>query len=318
MERGRVLVVDDHPMNRDILRKILHAEYDVKTAADGEECIRSVAEFRPHLVLLDIMMPGIDGYEVCRRIKSDTAGTFVQVILVSGKGSAAERLQGYEAMADDYLVKPFNHDELRSKVRVQFRLWEAQKALHDAKSQLQLYANELERKVLLRTRQVIATQEMTVFALAELADSRDPETGEHLQRMRHYSQTIAEELSRCGPYRAQITTEFLDHLYRSTPLHDVGKVAVPDVILQKPGPLTAAERQVMKQHVLVGANTRRAPRPGWTGHVHGHGCRNCPLPPRMVRWLGLLRWPLRTANPSGGPDRGRIRRVRRVGVASRL
>jgi len=251
---GRVLAVDDHPLNRDILCKILRRDYDVETAVDGDECLRKLAEFRPQVVLLDIMMPGLNGYEVCRRIK-EAGGAFVQVILVSGKGSTAERLEGYAALADDYLVKPFDHDELRSKVRVQFRLWESQRALAEAKSQLELYAGELERLVQLRTRQVVAAHEMTVFALAELADSRDPETGEHLLQMRYYSQTLAQQLATDSPYQSEISPQFLEHLYRASPLHDVGKVGVPDAVLQKPGPLTPAEREVMKRHVVLGAET---------------------------------------------------------------
>ena len=120
--KGRILIVDDIPTNVDILRRILRKDYDLETAASGEECLAKLPAFKPQLVLLDIMMPGIDGYETCRRIKSSDLGPFIQVILVSGKGSAAERLQGYEAQADDYIVKPFNHEELLSKVRVHFRL----------------------------------------------------------------------------------------------------------------------------------------------------------------------------------------------------
>ncbi len=130
-------------------------------------------------------MAGIDGYEVCRRLKSSASAPFVQVILVSGKGSAAERVQGYKAQADDYIVKPFNHDELLSKVRVHFRLGDMQRQLSAAKEELQIYATDLEKLVEQRTRQWAATQDMTVFALARLTDSRDTETGEHVLRMRY-------------------------------------------------------------------------------------------------------------------------------------
>ena len=141
--KDRILIVDDIPTNVDILRRILRKDYELETAANGDECLAKVPAFKPQLVLLDIMMPGIDGYEVCRRIKSSAVGQFVQVILVSGKGSTAERVQGYEAQADDYLVKPFDHEELRSKVRVQFRLCEAQRQLTLARDQLALYAGRL-------------------------------------------------------------------------------------------------------------------------------------------------------------------------------
>ena len=121
--RGRILIVDDNDVNREILCRILRRDYDLETAADGTQCIQHLADFRPQLVLLDIMMPGTDGYEVCRQIKSQKGPRFVQVILVSGKGGVADRLRGYESLADDYLTKPFDHAELRAKVQVQFRMW---------------------------------------------------------------------------------------------------------------------------------------------------------------------------------------------------
>jgi len=120
-QQGRVLIVDDNAMNVDVLRRILRREYDLETAASGDECLDKLSAFRPQLVLLDIMMPGMDGYETCRRIKSGPLGDTVQVVLVSGKGTAADRVHGYEVLADDYVVKPFNHEELLSKVRAHFR-----------------------------------------------------------------------------------------------------------------------------------------------------------------------------------------------------
>lgn len=255
MPKGRILIVDDNALNIDILRRILRKDYDLETATNGEECLAKLPAFKPNLVLLDIMMPGIDGYETCRRIKSSPVGAFVQVILVSGKGSTAERLKGYEAQADDYLVKPYDHDEMLSKARVHMRLALTQRQLAAAREEIALYATDLEKLVARRTQQWAATQDMTVFALAQLTDSRDPETGEHLSRIRFYSQTLAEELQFSGPYREAIDERFLKDLYRSSPLHDIGKVAVPDAILQKPGKLTTEEFEQIKQHVRVGGDT---------------------------------------------------------------
>ncbi len=121
-KRGKILIVDDNAINVDILRMILRKEYELEMADSGEACLEKLAAFKPELVLLDIMMAGIDGYETCRRIKSGSLGGFVQVILVSGKGTPADRVRGYEALADDYVVKPFDHDEMLSKVRAHFRL----------------------------------------------------------------------------------------------------------------------------------------------------------------------------------------------------
>ena len=122
-QHGRVLIVDDNAMNVDVLRRILRKEYELDIAANGDECLAKVSSFKPQLVLLDIMMPGIDGYETCRRIKSKVRwATPCRSFLVSGKGTTADRVHGYEAQADDYVVKPFDHDELLSKVRAHFRL----------------------------------------------------------------------------------------------------------------------------------------------------------------------------------------------------
>ena len=121
LHQHRILLVDDMPANIDILRRLLRKEYDLESAASGVECLAAIPRFRPHLVLLDIMMPGMDGYETCRLIKANPASDPVQVILVSGKGSTAERLRGYEADADDYVVKPFDLPELFARLRALIR-----------------------------------------------------------------------------------------------------------------------------------------------------------------------------------------------------
>ena len=265
--QNRILIVDDQPTNVDILCKILRKDYELETGANGEECLEKVRTFEPDLVLLDIMMPGIDGYEACRRIKTSPVGQFTPVILVSGKASAAERLQGYEAQADDYVVKPYNHEELLSKVRIQFRLREAQLKLWSANEQIQLYNAELERLVEERTAQIVATQDVAVFALAQLAESRDSDTGEHLVRIRTYAQILADRLGENGVYADQIDEQFLADLYRSSPLHDVGKVGIADSVLLKPDRLTPSEFELMKQHVVIGAETlERAARHSGGGH----------------------------------------------------
>ena len=204
--KARILIVDDIAVNIDILRRILRKDYHLEFAASGEECLAKLPDFKPQLVLLDIMMPGIDGYETCRRIKSSAVGSFVQVLLVSGKGSPAERVQGYEAQADDYIVKPFNHDELLSKVRVHVRLGDSQRQLSAAKEELQLYADSLEKLVEQRTRQWTATQDMTVFALARLTDSRNTDTGEHVLRMRTMRKPWRQTLLRMDRTRILSTT----------------------------------------------------------------------------------------------------------------
>ena len=252
--KDRILIVDDCPINIRILEELLGDDYELDSALDGEECLAKLRRFGPELVLLDIMMPGIDGYEVCRRIKEGPLGSFTQVILVSGKASTAERLRGYEVGADDYVVKPFDHDEFLAKIRTHFRLRETMKNLWTANSQIQQFNAELEMLVAERTQEVVATRDIAIFALAKLADSRDPETGEHLDRMREYCRILAEQLAQVGPYRDEIDEEFVQDIYRSSPLHDIGKVGIPDAILLKPGRLTDEEFDVMKTHSELGAD----------------------------------------------------------------
>ena len=252
---GRVLIVDDSDQILRIACKILEPMCEIETATSGEECLALFRSFEPDLILLDIMMPGISGLEVCRQIKSSPCGPFTHVILLSAKGSTQERNEGYRVHADDYIVKPFDHEELRSRIRIQFRLHESQLKVWELTKHLQIQNTELEIQVAQRAKEIIDTQDITVFALAQLADSRDPETGEHLMRLRSYSQILAEELRRRGPYQNQIDEDFLRDLYRASPLHDIGKVGILDSILRKPGRLTADETEQMKQHVIIGAET---------------------------------------------------------------
>jgi putative two-component system response regulator len=254
-ERSRILIVDDNAMNVDILRRLLRKEYEIETFDNGEDALKRISVFRPDVVLLDIMMPGLNGYEVCQRIKESPIGELTQVILVSGKASTDERVKGYAVGADDYVVKPFEHDEMLSKVRVHCRLREAQLKLSRAKGELEIYSAQLERIVEERTAEVLAARDITVFALAELAESRDTDTGQHLIRIRAYSQCLAEELQAMDRPGYSVHDEFLADLYRASPLHDIGKVAIPDAILRKPGKLTDNEMDVMRQHVLHGAQT---------------------------------------------------------------
>ncbi len=250
----RVLIVDDDPSVRRLLRAVLAFDHALEEASTGEEALEKLPEFAPGVVLLDIMMPGIDGHETCRRIKHGPHGVGVQVIVVSANSSREEQIRAFEAGADDYLVKPFDPQDLRSRVRLHFQLRGAVGRVTDIRSQITSHNSQVKQLAAQRAREIIATQDVAVFALAKLAESRDQETAGHLTRMRAYSQLLAEELAQTGPYTGYIDQPFLDDLYRSSPLHDVGKVGIRDEILLKPGPLTDDEFAIMQQHVVIGAN----------------------------------------------------------------
>jgi putative two-component system response regulator len=247
-----ILIVDDDATIRRLLRGILQTEYTLAEAETGEHALELLPRFCPRLVLLDIILPGIDGYETCRRIK--TSQIDAQVVVVSAMSSIAQQRRAFEVDADDYVVKPFDPQDIRARVRLHFQLRDAVAKVTAIRSEVESHsvrARELERQ---HTREIVATQDAAVFTLAKVAESRDPETGGHLTRMRAFSQILAEELAREGPYADEISEQFLQNLYRSSPLHDIGKVGIRDEILLKPGRLTREEFEIMQQHTVIGAN----------------------------------------------------------------
>jgi putative two-component system response regulator len=248
----RILIVDDDEAIRRLLKRLLQSEYELGEAAAGQQALEILPGFLPDLVLLDIMMPGIDGYEVCRRIKAIRSD--VQIIMVSSMSSAGQQSRAFEVGADDYLVKPFDPQDLRARVRLHFQLREATAGVSAIRAEIESYNSQLRELAEQHTRNVIDIQDTAVFTLAKVAESRDQETGGHLTRMRAYSQILAEELAREGPYADQISGQFLDDLYRSSPMHDIGKVGIRDEILLKPGQLTPEEFETMQQHSVIGAN----------------------------------------------------------------
>ncbi len=248
----RILIVDDDPSFRRLVMVTLRNDYATEEAGYGQEALERIAAFQPGLVLLDIVMPGIDGHETCRRIK--TSSPMIRVVMVSARSSSQEQLRAFEAGADDYVVKPFDPQDFRARIRLHFQLQEAMAAAAAIRSEIESRNLLLRQEAKRHTRDMIALQDIAVFTLAKVAESRDQQTGGHLARMRAYSQILAEELARGEPYAEQIDARFLEDLYRSSPLHDIGKVGIPDSILLKPGPLAADELAVMQQHAVMGAN----------------------------------------------------------------
>jgi putative two-component system response regulator len=247
----RILIVDDDAAIVRLLRGLLQSEYELAEANTGEQALEMLPSFLPGLVILDIMMPGIDGHETCRRIRSSPFGNGIQVMMVSARSSWEEQARAYEAGANDYVVKPLDPRELRSRVRLHFQLRSALDAVTSATNQRN---SRRDATGGLSIHDVAHAHDVTVTALTKVAEFRDTETGEHLVRMRSYAQVVAEELARSGPYADEIDQQFLDDLYRASPLHDIGKVGVSDAILLKPGPLTPDEFESMKQHTTIGAN----------------------------------------------------------------
>ena len=248
----RILVVDDDRTSRALLMGLLGKTHQVVTAASGEDALVLAARQTPALVLLDIQMPGIDGYETCRRLRETLSRENVQIIMVSAVSSEEEQVRAFQAGADAYLVKPIDPPVLRSQVRLHFRLRAAMARVASAEPDSPAPDGKLARLVEERNRQIDAMQDVAVFALARLAESRDEDTGEHVLRVRDYCQALAEQLRQGSPYAREISEQFLSDLYRSTPLHDIGKVGISDAILFKPGRLTPEEFEIVKMHTVLG------------------------------------------------------------------
>ncbi len=261
---ARILVVDDIQDNLDLMVEVLeNGPWTVATALDAASALKQASVVDFDLFLLDVHLPDVDGSELCRRLRSIPETRTAPVLFVTAERTSTESvIEGLDAGGFDYITKPFDQAELLARIRVMLRLRKAEKellavqaALHQRNQKLSGVNEALERTVQERTEQVVATRDVTVFALAKLAESRDPETGNHLERLRAYSQLLAKQLRRRRPYTAQINGDFLADLYRSSPLHDIGKVGIPDAILLKPGRLSDEEFEIMKRHAVIGADT---------------------------------------------------------------
>jgi len=253
-----ILVVDDNEMNRDLLlRRLGVPGFQLSSAADGEEALAKLREQSFDLVLLDIMMPVMDGYETLKVIQDDVVLRRVPVIMITALDDVDSAVRCIEMGAVDYVTKPFNPVLLRARVdasldRKRLSDLEEQRRIEVERSNVSL-SEEVRAKVL----EISQSQLAAIFAMSKLAESRDPETGEHLERMREYCKLLSEQLSRMPKYRPIIDRAFVDNIYAASPLHDIGKVGIDDSVLLKPGPLDDEEWVLMKQHPVIGAETLR-------------------------------------------------------------
>lgn len=244
-ERQRILVVDDTPDNIQVLAGTLNQDYTVIAATNGYKALQlAVKQPMPDIILLDIMMPGIDGYEVCARLKSESSSRDIPVIFVTALGEAGDEARGLELGAVDYITKPFNPSLVRARVQNQL--------------ELKRHRDHLRELVEERTRELKLTQEVTIEAMGALAEYRDPETGGHIRRTQHYVRLLAGRLCQHPRFAPVLDEQTVELLYLSAPLHDIGKVGIPDHILLKPGKLTEEEFEKMKQHTVYGRDAIKA------------------------------------------------------------
>ncbi|MEN8177662.1 MAG: two-component system response regulator [Pseudomonadota bacterium] len=231
-DKQLILVVDDTPDNIDVLVGILRSEYEIKAALNGEKALKIAnADPKPDMILLDIMMPGVDGYEVCRRLKADPATSNIPVIFVTAKDDIANEKLGFELGAVDYITKPISPPVVEARLRTHLALYDQNR--------------ELARQVDEQTKELSYARLEIIRRLGRAGEYKDNETGLHVIRMSHYSRLIAQAYGG--------NDAWVERLFNAAPMHDIGKIGIPDHILLKPGKLDADEWELMKKHTEFGA-----------------------------------------------------------------
>ena len=245
-EQELILVVDDQPDNLMLMSELLMDRYQVRVASSGAKALRLVqSDPRPDLVLLDIMMPEMDGYEVCRQLKGDPATRDIPVIFLTGMVNAADEQKGLDLGAVDYITKPISPPVTLARIRAHLNLKANADFLRDKSEYLEL---EVRR----RARELQAIQDATLEAMATLCDLRDNAHSQHLVRIEHYMRLLGSTLALRNEFSSELSVENIELLSRSAQLHDIGKVAVPDRILHHPGQLDEADEAIMQSHTTVG------------------------------------------------------------------
>ena len=242
-----ILIVDDAAENLLVLSDLLRPQYKVLAATNGEGCLRVAhGPLRPELILLDVMMPGMDGYEVLTRLRDDPLTADIPVIFLTALATIGDEERGLRLGAADYITKPISPAIVLARVRTQLQVKQAADLLKNQNI-------SLEREIARRMAENDLTQQVSIRALAHLAETRDPETGNHILRTQAYVQHLAQALRRHPRFAAMLNDQYINLLGRSAPLHDIGKVGIPDHILHKPGKLTPEEWEIMKTHTVIGA-----------------------------------------------------------------
>lgn len=244
-KKAKILVVDDEDRNLRLMEAMLiPLGYEVVLAHDGEEALQKVKEIPPDVILLDVMMPKMDGFEVARRLKEEEETQIIPIVMVTALREVADRVKALEVGADDFLSKPVERTELRARVQSLVKV----KAYND---HMRDYQKELEAEVARRTEQLRQAFEKikaasldTIYRLSRAAEYRDEDTGAHIQRMSHYAAAVARKLG--------LDENTAETILYAAPMHDVGKIGIPDHILLKPGKLDPDEWEIMKQHAIIG------------------------------------------------------------------
>jgi putative two-component system response regulator len=247
-DTSTVLVVDDAPENLSLISNLLRDSCRVKVCNSGEKALRFLqGEQLPDLILLDIIMPGMSGYEVFCQLRAIPVVRDIPVIFLTAKTSAEDEKRGLDLGAADYITKPISPAILLARVKTQLENKAAADFLRDQNAYL-------EAEVGKRTHEIAAIQDVTIMAMASLAETRDSDTGNHIRRTQHYVRVLAEKLKAHPRFGYFLSDQTIQMLFKSAPLHDIGKVGIPDRILLKPGRFTPEEFEIMKTHTTLGRN----------------------------------------------------------------
>lgn len=253
----RILIVDDEPDVRGFCKLALRNEpAQCDEVGDGAAALAALQGSIPYdLVLLDVDMPKCDGLEVLRQVRAKPTSPNLKIVMLSGRSTSDELAQMLLAGADDYLIKPFSVIQFRARIKTVLRLKDAQDRTDLLNQHLRTVNAELERNLTLRDGDLVQARNALVLALARLVEQRSTESGAHLMRLQRYCRYIAEEAMNMATFAGQVDAAFVDMLESCSPLHDIGKVALPDHILLKPGKLDPDERILMQAHTTIGAET---------------------------------------------------------------
>ena len=244
--KATILVVDDTPNNLALMSGLLKNQYKVKIANNGEKALKiAQADPLPDLILLDIMMPGLSGYDVIRELKAHPPTREIPVMFITAMSETEDERLGLELGAVDYITKPISPPILLARVETHLKIKRAADFLRDQNAFLE---DEVNR----RTREIQAIQDVTILAMASLAETRDNETGNHIRRTPHYVRLLANRLKTHPRFGYFLSDKTIELLFKSAPLHDIGKVGIPDHILLKPGRFTPEEFEIMKTHTTLG------------------------------------------------------------------
>ena len=247
--QGSILIVDDEPQILRLLTTVLErGGLEPRPVTSGRLAIEAAVADPPDLVLLDVRMPDMSGVDVCRWFKQDERLRSIPVIFISGLAGTDDKVEAFRVGAVDYVSKPFQDQEVLARIKTHL-------CLRRLQVELVSHNLQLEERIAEQVKVVTMSQLATIFALAKLAEARDDDTGQHIERVQTFSRVLAEQMREMRLYVATLTAAFIDNLYQTASLHDIGKVGTPDSVLLKPGKLTPEEFAEMKKHSALGANT---------------------------------------------------------------